>query len=254
MFKCQFSFFWFIQKHQNIIFSLVLSLIILPLSIHSQTVKQSVFLSPDLSYYNVPKTYVSKIWILGLGGSLGYRLEYSFKNKSSIGISGEYFLTRSKIYTDDHSGIPEVATRNLISIHSINIPLCFKLKLKNNDEETFNYFIGGLGITWIFYSFRKLENESSFYATKRKDRVLRKLTSGKFNLNNVNGNNIDFSFQFGLGRKFHIKNSEFYTEFMYFQDFNSWIYETNRIDPPYEKIREYPFFRQSIVLSIGMCL
>lgn len=230
-----------------------------PILSRAQTLKRSVFISPNISLYNFYNGRSYEIFglkeYLGWGGSFGYQLEYDSPKIINIGISAEYFLTRAKLFTYGYSGIPEVFARNKISTHSIDIPVFFKIKF-NRFVENINYYgylYGGFGVSWIFFSYRKLENEYHGYNNESESYIYRtKLVSESFSLKNNNNNGFGTYLQLGFGRNFKIKQTDFFTELLYRQDINKWIYRTNQLKPPYNIIEEYPIKRQGIILKIGI--
>ena len=233
----------------------------IPVFSGAQTQKRSVFISPNISLCNFYNGRPYEIFELrrysGLGSSFGYRLEYDSPKIINIGISTEYFLTRAKLYTYGYSSIPEVFARNKISTHSIDIPVFFKIKFNRFVEniDYYGYLYGGFGVSWIFFSYRKLERENHHYSNEGISGITRtKLTSGSFSLKNTSSNSIGTFFQIGFGRNFKIKQTDLFWELLYRQDMNKWIYRINQLNPPYKIIEEYSVFRQGIVLRVGVYL
>lgn len=82
--------------------------------------------------------------------------------------------------------------------------------------------------------------------------VRTEIKSGTISIQNRNDNNIGTFFQFGFGRFFNINRIICFTELSYRQGINRWIYKPIQlINTPFF-IGEYPIYRQSIVLKIGI--
>ena len=241
--------------------TIYITFLLLPLFVKSQSVRHSVFLAPNTSFYKssnieaYPIKWINPIrYYFDFGGSVGYKLEYYLPKTLSFGTSFEYLLTRAELYTPcycAHTMDRTVSIRNQISAHSIDVPVFFKLKT-NKKENHFSYFQGGIGLSWLFNAHRKVEIETNFLGGP-KDYIREHISDRSFSLQNNNSNGLGTFFQIGIGQGFQIKELNFFTELFYRQDMNQWIYKTIP-STPYDIIREYPIKRQSITLKLGLFL
>lgn len=228
---------------------------LLPLLAQSQSVRHSVFLAPDFSFYAssnseaYPNKGIKPINYWGVGALAGYKIEYYFPQTLAIGTSIEYLLTRAEFYTDCycvHTMDRNIWIRNLITANSIDIPIYFKIKT-NKSENHFTYFQSGIGLSWLFNAHRKVESETDFL--NNKEPLRSQIANESFSLNNNSSNNLGTFFQFGIGQNFQVKELNFFAELLYRQDINSWIYKT--IETP-DGVKEFSIQRQSILLKIGI--
>lgn len=234
--------------------TIFITFLLLPLFVQSQSLRYSAFLAPNFSIYTAKDlTQTIKYW--NFGASSGYRIEYYLPKTLSFGSSVEYFLARAELYTPCYCGPytadRTISLRNLISTHSIDVPVFLKLRT-NKKENHFSYFQGGIGLSWLFNAHRKVEIETNFLGGP-KDYIREQIANESFSLQNDNINGLGAFFQLGIGQSFQIKKLIFFTELSYREDINQWIYKTVP-STPYDIIREYPIKRQSITLKLGLFL
>lgn len=234
---------------------LIIIITLLPLCVKSQSVKHSVFLAPNFSFYassnseGYPNKAIKPINYWNWGASAGYKIEYYFPKTFAVGTSIEYLLTRAELYTDCycfHTMDRNITIRNLITANSIDVPIYFKIKT-NKNENRFTYFQSGIGLNWLFNAHRKVESETDFLNNKEPLRT--QIANESFSLKNNNSNELGTFLQLGVGQAFQIEQINFFTELSYRQDINSWIYKT--FETP-DGVKEFPMQRQSILLKIGI--
>lgn len=233
--------------------NLFIAINFLPLLTEAQSLKYSAFLAPNFSVYTSEVLFQKaeptlKYW--DFGASSGFIAEYYFPKFFSVGTSIEYFLTRAELYTPCYCVHPHdrtVSIRNLISTHSIDVPIYFKLRT-NKNENRFTYIQSGIGLSWMFSAHRKVEIETNFLGGP-KDYIREQVSNESFSLQNNNENKLGTFFQFEIGQSFQIKQINFFTELSYRQDINSWIYKT--AETP-DGVKEFSIQRQSVLLKIGV--
>lgn len=238
----------------------ILAIILLfPIFAQGQTFKHSLIAGSNFSYYSSSDTEVWPTFIYinsrpvkyidfgDFGGSLGYRLEYQLPKTLAVAISLEYLYTQATFNTRcycNYTWDRNVNISNAISIHSIDFPLHFKLKT-NAINDT--YINGGIGISWLFSTHRKVDNEVYFFDQQTPQRT--EIANGLFTLKNNDGKKLGTFFQVGIGQTFQIKQINFFAELSYRQDINSWLYKTIETS---NGIKEFPIKRHGISLKLGV--
>ena len=232
---------------------LFIILILLPFFEQAQSLKYSAFLAPNFSGYKsefltqIAKPPIKK-W--GFGASYGFITEYFFQKTFSIGTSINYFLTRAELYTPCYFPYitdRAISIRNLISTHSMEVPVFLKLRT-NKNENRFTYLQTGVGLSGLLNAHRKVEIETNFLGGP-KDFQREQISNESCSLKNNSGNGIGSFIQFGIGRNVQIKRINLFFELSYRQDLNFWKYKT--LETP-DGVKEFPIQRQGILLKTGI--
>jgi hypothetical protein len=238
---------------------LLIAVLLFPLVVKSQSFGHSVFIAPNATLYRSSSSEAYSApsihpigYRSGLGGSVGYRLEYHLPKTLSWGASLEYLLTRAKLYTSCdciHTADRTVSVRNLISAQSMDLPIYLKLRT-NHKEDRLTYFQGGMGLSWLLAAHRKVDLETNFLGGPG-DYIREELSNESFSIFSSRGSRRGTFLQLGIGQHFRIKESRFFSELAYRQDINSWVYRA--IETP-AGVKVFPLQRQSISLKVGMNL
>lgn len=218
---------------------------------YTQEINHSVYIAPNFTYkpQHKHKTFEYKPF----SGSFAYQIEYLFKKTFGVQSAIGYNFTKNNLFSECHfygtifGGMCII--QNSISSHSLDIPLIFKFQSKKQNPT---FITGGLGFSWVFYSYLNIYRRESADLLELKDLPKVKLLSESFSLNNKYDNSFGFFYQLGIGQNFHIKELHFFAELSFKKDINEWVYEetlfssVDKYEPNY-----YYFKRNNINLKIG---
>ncbi len=232
----------------------------IPLFGQSQTAEHSFFLAPGLSYYSTsdeaayPYRRERNFEYQGGAGIGGYELEYHISSTLAFGSSIKYGIRRGKLYTSCFCfHIPEqrLSVRNLLTLHSLDVPLVLKLKDGSEDRNKATYFQAGLGLSHIFATHKKVEHEA--FPMGNSDKVARgELEEGYFSLRTKGGSPVVPFFQVGIGKRFPIGGRAFFVELVFDRDLRSLQYEAKGAF--LKNKREVSLKRNLLTLQLGYIL
>jgi hypothetical protein len=244
---------------------LILSIVNISLKAYSQEIvavgqiNQFVVVSPNFTYltssnsdaYPIKNTKNRPIKyedFVRFGGSIKYMLDVALRNHVSLSSSIEYLYVQSELQIPCycfHTFDRNVVLSNVLSMHSLDLPV--NLKLKTN-KTNYTYLLTGFGASFILSSFRRIEKvEYILTSPSTTNKVL--LFDESYKLRNSGGNPIGSYYQFSLGQMFQINKNLFFAEMTYRKDLNFWAYKTIETQ---SGIKEFPFKRNVFSLGIGI--
>jgi hypothetical protein len=191
-----------------------------------QKPQHSVLASVNFSTFSSTSDQIYSNKTHKLGGGLEYRIEKMFNKQLSygagVGYSNINFVFHSNCYCG--SPIPEnfSSHKNTIETNNVLLPLFLKLKL-NKTEDSFFYFQVNGGLNWLFYSRRKVVEETSTIFGK--ESRLELIVDEKISFKNSNSNtSLGYYYSLAVGKQFRIGKNTFFSEIGLRNDINNWRY------------------------------
>ena len=180
---------------------------------------------------------------IGFGTSCSFSIEYLINKKISLGLVPSYMYVFRHFQTSYNViNIPEFFSYkdHLVNSHGFQIPLLLKYNIGDY------YLFSQYGLSYFFLSEYKIDIVS-YHMNDPDNKNIEQLTHENYDLKTENsffGHNASC----GFGKKFRIRNFDFFTELKYRQDIADWSYQP-KTDPD---IGEIKFVTHVISLSIGI--